>query len=78
MPDRNDTRFDPCKLLPRVWRAERRHEPEPVPVLDVVEERLAVVHQGAIVLVARREGADAAQVLGRLGVRPCDCEIQGG
>lgn len=78
MPHRDDARPDARKLLPRVGRRERRHEPEPVPVLDPVEERLAVVRRGALVLIVDLEGAGAAQVLRGLGVGPRDCSFSGG
>lgn len=68
MPHRDDTRLDARKLLPRAGRPKRRDQPEPVPVLDVVEERPAMGRRGAFLVLiavfnARRKGAVAAQVL---------------
>lgn len=75
MPDRDNARLDARKLLPLSGRAERRHQPEALPVLDVVEERPAVRHRRAFVLLACRKRAVAAQVLRAIGVGPRDCVV---
>lgn len=73
MTHRNDTRIHTRELVPRVGRAKARDQPEAVPVLDVVEESLAVRDGGALIILTRREAAVAAEVLGGVGVAPCDC-----